>query len=214
MRDLALFPDGCGRASAKLAEIRLAVAWRYRRQLPLADPAVTTIQYWRWFWPRVESEVKYQELRYTLSLKPPKGRASTVHNAVLEEAGRRARHIALNQSLYRYILQGRGDRDRTFFDTDAATAHALSEWLAALWAFERYDAYLRSRYPNSFTQGLSIKTLSTQGQYAASNSHGHQTDREEREAIEQRDNPEIGNADVNSAALPPTRRLLSIQRNP
>jgi hypothetical protein len=129
--DLALFPDGRGRAAAKLAEVRLAVAWRYRRQLPLKDPAVTTIPYCRWFWPRIESEVKYQELRYTLSLRPPKGKASTVHNAVLEEAGRRARHIALNPSLYKYILQARRDRDRLLFDGDPAKAHTYSEGLAA-----------------------------------------------------------------------------------
>jgi hypothetical protein len=190
-QDLALFPDGRGRASAKLAEIRLAVAWRYRRQLPIKDPTVTTIPYWRWFWPRIESEVKYQELRYTLSLRPPKGKASTVHNAVLEEAGRRARHIALNPRLYKYILQGRRDQDRSLFDGNPATAYSHSKWLAALWAFERYDTFLRTRYPDSFSHDVS-----TQRQLADGNILSHPT---QGECDDQ--------AEFDPAPLPPTYRL-------
>lgn len=192
--DLALFPDGRGRAAAKLAEIRLAVAWRYRRQLPLKDPAVTTIPYWRWFWPRIESEVKYQELRYTLSLRPPKGRASTVHKAILEEAGRRARHIALNSKLYKYILQGRRDRDQLLFEAEPATAHSHSEWLAALWAFERYETFLRTRYPDSFSHDVS-----TQRQLAGGNIHSRPAD---MKGSEDRDRAEMDNT-----PLPPTHRL-------
>jgi hypothetical protein len=195
--DLALFPDGRGRAAAKLAEIRLAVAWRYRRQLPLAEPAVTTIQYWRWFWPRIEGEVKYQELRYTLSLQPPKGRATTVHKTVLEEAGRRARHIALNPKLYKYILQGRRDQDRTLFDGDPATAYGHAEWLAALWAFERYETFLRTRYPDSFSHHPSA-----QAQLAAGNKASYPAD------DEQRDSEEYDQAEFAQAPLPQTHKLL------
>jgi hypothetical protein len=36
-------------------------------------------------------------------------------------------------------------------NNDLALAHDHSEWLAAGWAFERYDTFLRTRYPDSFS---------------------------------------------------------------
>jgi hypothetical protein len=76
-KDLQEWPDHPGRGGLRVVEARLAIAWLYRLQLPLdpADPA--TAAYWRWQWPRFECVVKYQELRYTLALCPPKGTAGS-----------------------------------------------------------------------------------------------------------------------------------------
>jgi hypothetical protein len=59
--------EGRGSSVIAVAEMRLAIAWRYRLGMPLADETVSPVAYWRWHWPRFESEVKYRELRYTLA---------------------------------------------------------------------------------------------------------------------------------------------------
>lgn len=140
---------GRGGSALRISEIRLAIAWRYRRQLPLEDVTVTPTQYWRRYWPRIESVVKYEELRYTLALCPPRGSKAEQHAALLEETARRQRHIQTNPRLYTYIRLGRTDRDTTLFGEDLAVARTNGEWIAALRAFDRYVTWLGTRYPGA-----------------------------------------------------------------
>jgi hypothetical protein len=137
---------GRGGSAIKISEIRLAIAWRYRRELPLEDPTVTPTRYWRLYWPRIEAVVKYEELRYTLTLFPPKGTKAQRRATLLEEMGRRTRHVRANPMLYTYIRLDRHDRDARLFGGDPAIAQANSEWLASCWAFDRYDTWLNTRY--------------------------------------------------------------------
>jgi hypothetical protein len=145
--DLRKCHFGRRRSTITVAEMRMAIAWRYRLQLPLADSTISPITYWRWHWPRFDSEVKYQELRYTLSCYPPKGPAAEIRATILEEQVRRLRHIEINPALFGYVESGRIDRDLELFARDQGTTHASSEWIAGLWAFDRYDRYLEARFP-------------------------------------------------------------------
>jgi hypothetical protein len=143
--------EGGRRSIIAVGEMRLAIAWRYRLQLPLEDPSISPVTYWRWQWPLFECEVKYQELRYTLALCPPRGTAEEQRALVLEESCRRIRHIELKPGLFGYIQSGRANRDFQLFGNSAVAAHRNSEWLAGLWAFDRYDRFLEARFP-CFTQ--------------------------------------------------------------
>jgi hypothetical protein len=151
-KDLQEWPDHPGRGGLRVVEARLAIAWRYRLTLPLDRADLTTVWYWRWQWPRFECVVKYQELRYTLALCPPKGTAEEQRAVILEESCRRLRHIELNPGLFAYIQSGRTNRDFRLFGRNPTTAHLNSEWLAGLWAFDRYERYLEGRFPR-FTPG-------------------------------------------------------------
>jgi hypothetical protein len=138
---------GKGGTTLPISEIQLAIAWRARRQLPLHDPTVSMTDYWRRFFPRIEAEVKYRELRYTFALSPPKGTRAQRRTAFIEESARRKRHIEGNPILYTYIRMDRHDKDAALFGRDPAIAKANSEWLAGLWAFDRYQTWLSVRYP-------------------------------------------------------------------
>jgi hypothetical protein len=136
-----------GRGAVRRAEIRLGIAWRYRNRLPLGNVPVLPVTYWRWHWPRFESEVQYQEMRYTLALCPPRGRAEEMRRAFQEERARRRQHIETNQKLFRYCCNGRIDLDGELFGGDPEVALSNSEWIAKLWAFERYDYFIEGRFP-------------------------------------------------------------------
>jgi hypothetical protein len=137
---------GRGGSALRITEIRLAIAWNYRRELPLKGIPVTPIAYWRLYWPRIESAVKYEELRYTLALFPPKGTKSQRRATLLEELTRRTRHMESNPRLYAYIRLDRHDQDARLFGQDPAIAQSNSEWLASCWAFDRYVTWLNIRY--------------------------------------------------------------------
>jgi hypothetical protein len=136
-----------GRSASRDAERRLAIAWRHRHLLPLENVAVLPVTYWRWHWPRFESEVKYQELRYTLGLFPPRGTREEKLRIILEERSRRVHHIRSNLELFTYLRNGRIDLDGELFTRDPAIAAKNSDWIAALWAFDRYELYIEERFP-------------------------------------------------------------------
>jgi hypothetical protein len=136
-----------GRGAVQRAEIRLGIAWRYRNRLPLENIPVLPVTYWRWHWPRFESEVQYQELRYMLALYPPTGRAEEKRRALQEERVRRSRHIETDPKLFQYCRNGRFDMDGELFGSNPVVALANSEWIAKLWAFERYDYFIEGRFP-------------------------------------------------------------------
>jgi hypothetical protein len=151
IRALDAHYEGPVRLTAATAEIRLGIAWRYRQQLPLPGVTVGVIDYWRHCFPRIDAEVRFQELRYTLALFPPKGASAVVRKAVLQEHARRDRHIDSNPRLYTYLRLDRHDQDDTLFGQDPALALSNSQWLATLWAFDRYKDYLHRRYPRHIT---------------------------------------------------------------
>jgi hypothetical protein len=137
---------GRGGSALRITEIRLAIAWRYRRQMPLVYTLVTPIQYWRHYWPRIEAVVKYEELRYILALFPPKGAKSQRRATLLEEMTRRTRHMESNPRLYAYIRLDCHDQDARLFGQDPAIVQSNSEWLTGCWAFDRYATWLNIRY--------------------------------------------------------------------
>jgi RteC protein len=138
---------GRGHSAATVFEIRLGLAWRFLQELPLDDPSVGMAAYYRHYYPRIQSEVTYNELCYTLALTLPKGPKPQVRAMVVEEHYRIDRHIGSNPRLYAYIRLGRHDQDANLFGQDLQTAQHNSDWLAALWAFDRYKTYLNERYP-------------------------------------------------------------------
>jgi HTH-type transcriptional regulator / antitoxin HigA len=159
-----------GRGAVQRAEIRLAIAWRYRNRLPLGNVTVLPVTYWRWHWPRFESEVQYQELRYTLALCPPSGRAEEMRRAFQEERARRGRHIEIDPALFRYCCDGRFDLDGELFGGDPGVALANSAWIAKLWAFERYEFFIEGRFPRyakdfAICERLNMTTITNKQQY-------------------------------------------------
>jgi hypothetical protein len=145
-----------GRTAARNAETRLAIAWRYRHRLPLENVTVSPVTYWRWHWPRFESEVKYQEMRYTLGLFPPKGSREEMRRIILEERTRRVHHIQSDPELFSYLRNGRIDLDSELFTIEPAIAVKNSEWIAGLWAFDRYELFIEGRFPR-LTTGVLVQ---------------------------------------------------------
>ena len=74
--------------------MRLAIAWRYRLQLPLEDASISPVTYWRLQWPLFECEVKYQEPQFTPGSIPTEGDGGAT-------ASTRPRRILPPRSTYR-----------------------------------------------------------------------------------------------------------------
>ncbi len=151
--------DRRGRAAARDVEARLAIAWRYRHRLPLENVPLWPITYWRWHWPRFESEVKYQEMLYTFSCYLPTGTRAERQQLFFEERARRVGHIRSDPEFFRYLRNGRIDRDRKMFMGDVATAQQHSEWIALLWAYDRYEDFIAARFPGFSKKRLPSKAI-------------------------------------------------------